>query len=496
MPIAFHLGTEGEDSVIGQVQDYAELKIDKEKEEPEDKKERLSQYEGMIKKYPAEKLVKALKKVKNKDEYFIFCDQNSLWVYAEELLKAGFTKGLFPTQKDFDFEKGREEAMQFVKEHYPDIQIIPYEKYKTVEEAKAAVEASEVPMVIQSEGDYVATIVGEDEVEKSKITIMSALERHEKEYAKGEIILKEKLVKPVEITPQIVFWDGQAVFTDVDIETKNIGDGENNGNQVGCGTNLIIRTELDDEINRIAFPPKVFEMAKDRKGIFVWDISIYITDKGLFFGEFCSNRFGYDALMTEMAMSGGAISHFRGIMNGENPLMYRFGAGIRVFNLNRTKDQEITVGNDEHTWLYEVKKEEDKLLSVGDCWDLGVMTGAGDTVEEAVDQVYDNYSALIFKEKYVRSKEDFLSNYPTSIIRRYKESNGIYFQAPDVDIEEKGNPDLKKMAKDIEKMSSDMKSHVETLGTSFSALKEMTPEIAKTKSKFKDMLKKMLNGKS
>lgn len=441
-PCAFHIQEEGGKVIVGQIEDVSELHNGDEPEKPDEKKERLSQYDGMLKKYPAEKLAKALKKVKDKDKYFLFFDQNSLWYYSEMLLKAGFKNGLFPTHADYDFEKGREDAMNFVEEHYPDVQIIPHKKVSTVEEARKLVEEAETPLVIQSEGDFVPTIVGPDDVEQSKTTILSALDRHEKEYSKGEIILKQKLVKPVEITPQIVFWNGEPVFTDIDIETKNIGNGENNGNQVGCGTNLIIKTELEDEINRIAFPSKVYEMAKEHVGIFVWDISLYVTEDGLYFGEFCSNRFGYDALMTEMEMSGGAIAYFNAIQSLKNPLQSHFGAGIRVFNLNKQKGQEIVTESPENTWLYEVKKEEDKMVSVGDCWDLGVITGKGETIEEAVDNVYENYDTLTFKEKYVRTKEDFLSDYPTSIIHRFKEVNGIYFNAPDLQ-EEKELVDMK-----------------------------------------------------
>lgn len=431
LPIAYHLQEEGNKSLVGQVQDFSEIKKD-DKEDPEDKEERLSQYNGMLQKYPAKRLVKALKKVDNKDDYFIFCDQNQLWPYAEELLKAGFKNGLFPTEADFEFEKGREEAMNFVEEHYPDVQIIPHQKFATVEEAREFVEESDVPLVIQSEGDYVSTIVGPDDVEQSKITIRAALDKHEKEYSKGEILIKEKLVQPLEITPQMVFWNGEPVFVDLDIETKNIGDGENNGNQVGCGTNLIIRTEFGDEINRIAFPEKVFEMALEHTGLFVWDISLYITETGIYFGEFCSNRFGYDALMTEMTMSHGPGAYFEKIMRGENPIQdFKFGTALRVFNLNRSKDQSINIGSWKPTWLYEVKKKDDALISVGDCWDLGVVTGRGNTIEEAVSNVYTNYDTLNFKEKYARTQEDFLADYPTSIMRRFKRTRDLYYDAPD-----------------------------------------------------------------
>lgn len=474
MPIAYHLSAIDEvPSYIGQIQNKKELKQEDD-EEPEDKKERLSQYDGMIKKIPARKLVDSLKKVKNKDDYFIFCDQNALWPYAEELLEAGFTKGLFPTEEDYNFEKGREEAMDFVKENYPDIKIISHEKFSTPEEARAYVEEVDFPLVIQSEGDFVSTIVGGDDVEESRKLILAALDKHEKEYSKGEIILKEKLVQPIEITPQIVFYNGKPVFTDLDIETKNIGDGENNGNQVGCGTNLIIKTDISDKINQIAFPPIVFEMAKKHTGIFVWDISLYITEQGLYFGEFCSNRFGYDALMTEMTMAHGPASYFEHIMKGENPLDFTFGTAVRVFNLNRSKDQEINVENEKPIWLYEVKKKDDKMYSVGDCWDLGVVTGRGETLNEAVNNVYENLKFLTFKEKYTRTKDDFMGDYPTSIVHRFKQTNHIYYEVPD--IEEKVTDDISRMSKeikDIQKKVEDGLFSVVELSSTMKSLSEV-----------------------
>jgi hypothetical protein len=439
MPIAHHLKQEGHRVVVGQVQDKSELQKG-DKEDPKDKKNRLAQFDGILDKYPADKLVKALKKVKNKQDYYIYCDRNNVWPYAQELLEAGFTNGTFPTEEDFEMEKEREEAMEFVEEYYPDVQIIPYQKVSSVEEARQIVEEAETPLVIQSEGDYVFTVVGPDDVEQSKQVILSTLDKHEKEYAKGEIIIKEKLVAPIEITPQIVFYNGEPVYTSIDIETKNVGDGENNGNQVGCGTNLIIQTEFNDPINEIAFPPKVYELAKAHTGLFIWDISLYFTDSGIYFGEFCSNRFGYDALMTEMTMAHGPSEYFTKIMNLENPIEhFKFGTAIRAFNLKVKEEQEIIWENWKPIWLYDGKMKDDKIITIGEDWDLAVITGRGQTIEEAVDNVYDNYEGLIFKEKYARSKSDFLEDYPTSIIRRYRGTVGTYFAGPDFKTDEDRN---------------------------------------------------------
>ena len=96
-----------------------------------------------------------------------------------------------------------------------------------------------------------------------------------------------------------------------------------------------------------------------------------------------------------------------------------------MFNLMQ-KEQEVIIGSWKPTWLYGVKKEEDKLLSTEEL-DLGVITGRGNDIQEAIDNLYDNYDTLTFKEKYARTKADFEREYPTSIMTRLKELEGIYF---------------------------------------------------------------------
>src|ERR1035437_1009739 len=261
MSVAYRLKCEGYDVIVGQTQDMAELKIDAKKETPEAQEKRRSNFEGMLNKRDAKELVRALIKVKNKDDYFIFCDLNSMWFYAEILVKAGFKYGIFPKKEDYEFEKSREDSMAFVKKHYKGIDIIPFNEFKNTEEAKKFLEKTPGVYVIQSKGDYVSTIVpSSDDPELACQQICNQMEKNKKDYDKGGIILKNKLIDPVEITPEIMFFNGEVVFTDIDIETKNIGDGNNNGNQVGCGSNLIIKTELKDKINSVAFPPIVYEM--------------------------------------------------------------------------------------------------------------------------------------------------------------------------------------------------------------------------------------------
>src|SRR5258708_39420411 len=118
-------------------------------------------------------------------------------------------------------------------------------------------------------------------------------------------------------------------------------------------------------------------------------------------------------------------------MEGVNPIsQFKFGVSVRSFNMKEVEEQQIVYENWKPIWLYGAMKKDDKVVSVGECWDLAVVTGRGQTIEEAVDNAYDNYGGLVFKEKYSRTKEDFLSDYPTSLIRRYKATVGTYFEGP------------------------------------------------------------------
>jgi phosphoribosylamine-glycine ligase len=459
-PLAYRLKQEGCDVMVGHVQSKEELGQDDD-EKPDEAEARLKQYDGMIEKMEADKLVEVLLAVQNKEDYFIFFDQNNLFPYAQKLVEAGFTKGLFPTEEDFEFEKDRDAAMRFVADHYPEVAIIPHEEFATVAEAIAFLKGANKVYVLQSKGDHVGTMVpNTDDPDAEREQMINQLEKNKSDYEQGGIILKEKLIKPIEITPQIIFYNGVPVFTDLDLETKNIGDGENNGNQVGCGSNLIVKTDLADRINQIAFPPIVYEMANKTPGMFVWDISLYVMPDAMYFGEFCSNRVGYDAVMTEMDMSGGASAFFTSIVELKNPLVKRFGAAVRLFNLNRQKDREIIwePETDNHIWMYEVYKQDDKIMSLGCCWDLGVATASGDTIQEAVDALYNVVDQISFKELYHKTKHDFLDVFPTSIIFRYNSVNYGLFNAPGHNPEDVKLPYEKKIRemelKHISEMSS------------------------------------------
>jgi len=88
---------------------------------------------------------------------------------------------------------------------------------------------------------------------------------------------------------------------------------------------MVFPTDMNDRINKIAFPPIVDEMAKEHKGWFIWDASILVSKKDgkMYFGEFCSNRPGYNCFFTGLAQ-GGTIDHFfENIVKKKNPFTNR-----------------------------------------------------------------------------------------------------------------------------------------------------------------------------
>src|SRR5205085_11948748 len=95
------------------------------------------------------------------------------------------------------------------------------------------------------------------------------------------------------------------------IENKPIGAG-NLGPQTGCAQDLVFPIPLTSPVVKLAFPPIVYQMAKDRGGLFVWDASLLMDPRtgALFFGEFCPNRFGYNALFTEVCQAGSVQEFF------------------------------------------------------------------------------------------------------------------------------------------------------------------------------------------
>jgi hypothetical protein len=168
--------------------------------------------------------------------------------------------------------------------------------------------------------------------------------------------------------------------------------------------------------------------------MFVWDIGILIDKKDgkPYFTEFCPNRVGWDAFPTELAMAADedrvVTPFFEKLIKGQNPLNKKYGVGVRFFNENQDKDRYVEGGLsiswepeiDKQIFLYDVKRDKDgRLVTAGYEQDLGVITGVGDTIEEAANAAYEAIKKISFRDIAYRPMSDFISmDYSQSIFNR------------------------------------------------------------------------------
>lgn len=429
LPVAKKLMDEGNDIMIGMIENskniFTQEQLDNGawKREPSDKmEERFKLYDGVLEKETAERLLKKMKGIKNKEEWFILADSNNCFRFCQDAYDMGFTNGYFPTEEDRDFEENRTKAKDFVKEHYEGIEIGMVQKFEDIETAKEFLATTDKMWVLKSQGDTGDTVLPKtEELEQATEQIISALEAHQSEYEQDGFILEELLPEPLELTPQVIFYNGNPVYYSLDIENKPMGAG-NIGTQLGCAQNLVCHTKRDDYLNKLAFPEVVYEMAKNHKGMFIWDCSILVSKNTYYFGEFCSNRFGWDSFPTELSMCQSLTLYFKKVMLGIDPLTKQYGAGVRVLNLGKNgevlKDASIQMSDEKDVWIYDCYDKKG-LKAGGAMWDFALITGCGDDVYEAVCEAYENCEKVTLETKYLRPKFDFLSwDYSSSILNR------------------------------------------------------------------------------
>jgi phosphoribosylamine-glycine ligase len=504
-PVAQKLLQEDNEVTVGQIRDLKftltedELRNDVKKEDQENKKRRLSMGNGIIESKDAVDVIKALSALSklNPEDYFVGADLNTCFAFTQKAYEQGFT-GMLPLEEDRRLEVARDEAKKIVQENYPDLNITECQEFDKAEDGIQFLEESDKIWVLKSKGDTGETVCPKNnDVELANQTLIDILESNGKAYEENGFILEQKILDGIEMTPQAVFWNGELVFTDLDIETKTIGGGEK-GYNIGCGTNLIIRTDLDDKINKIAFPEYVHKLAKERKGMFIIDCGIiFDKDNKPYFTEFCYQRFGWDCFPTELVMSESVTDYFKKVVKGENPLKYRFGASVRLFNLNQDKDRfvasdmgiDVTEDSAKSLFLYDVKKEDDKLVTAGFQKDIGVICGSGDFPIEAIEKCYSYMENIAFNDLYYRAKDDFLSaGYPQAILNRleYAVTQGlIKDEGVLVDIRKDGG---------LNKIADNLKEYAKIIdkGKTFEAgLKETKKQSESEKEKYQENIDKI-----
>lgn len=433
LPIAWQLQKEGHDVLVAQVTDKNDTVSDHEKgldaESEEEKARRLSMYDGILDKCPADKVVSQLEHARNPGEFFLFFDLNHLFKFSERLAAGGFM-GNFPAEADYLFEIERSRAKEFVASNYRALNVGHHESFADIGEARRFLSKSEELWVLKGLRESARTVVPDvDDRDLAHEQILDALQRSPEEYESEGFILELLVKDALELTPGKIYYDGKPVATFMCLENKALGAG-NVGPMTDCAQDLIFETELTDKINRIAFPAVVDEMARVRKGMFLWDASLYVDPKSgkIYFGEFCPNRPGYNSLYTELTLASSASSYFESIVAGRSPYSAnQVAASVRLFNLHRDRTGRPFPGAsldykdriDKVLWLYDVRKDRNRLVSCGYQDTIGVLTGKGHSISEAAKHAYHGIAQFSFEGAYYRPEFDFNTReYNTSILNR------------------------------------------------------------------------------
>lgn len=429
LSIAHRLILEGNDVYVCQISNPNALGVESwvnDKEEPECKKRRMSIYDGLVKKISLDYMLPFLNRQKNKEDFFVIFDYSNQCKIAERVLRMGYTNGLFPVTYDYEMEKDRDKAKEFAKNNYPLLKLKKSQTFNKVDDVVEFISESDKLWVIKSDGNFAETLVPDkDDLEMGKKQVIDELKENRKDFEKSAIIAEEKISNPIEFTPQLVFYDGKPIYYQVEIETRMLGCLDI-GPQTGGNENLIINTSPDDKINKIAFPPIVYEEAKYRRGLYIRDAGILSDGEDYYFTEFAANRWGWGGIFTELAMStddNRITEYFENLKRGESPTKFKYGTSLALYSLDSDHKFpglpsgetpiNISEGYEDDFFIYQQKKVKNKNVSVGYRWfssaPLGYVTGKGKSMEDAVDNVYDNLNHFSMKGIYYRPKSDFIS---------------------------------------------------------------------------------------
>lgn len=445
LPVAERLKREGNSVHVCQIENTDDVGVktwitSEHEKKPEVRRRRMSIYSGLLKKTPLRVMMGNLARLskEQRDRCFVVFDHNTLYKISEKVLAMGYEKGLMPTKEDYDREHDRKKAKEFVHKNYPGISRNEQKEFKSIDELLKFILSTKDVWVVKSDGNFGETVVpGSNDPATSQAEVKDALTLEKADYSKGKLIAERKIPDAIEFAPEMVFWNGKYVYSQVELETRMFG-AEDLGPQTGGNQNVVIATREDDPVNQLAFPPAARALAKGRKGMFILDAGILSDGERYYFTEYAGDRWGWGGVFSEMAAAadGGktCTNYFESVMAGRSPYRHDVGASLAVYNLKADtkfpglgEDGKLVIISEkgwENSALCQVKLENGRLATVGYCdYDigpLGYMTGRGNSLREAVESVFKNLKELHIKGMYYRPKSDFLSdNYISSIKRRY-----------------------------------------------------------------------------
>jgi hypothetical protein len=187
----------------------------------------------------------------------------------------------------------------------------------------------------------------------------------------------------------------------------------------GCALDAVVWQELDSQLYETFLKPLAGTMLR-RNEVTIWDISIlYSPSKEKYYaGEFCGNRFGYNAIFTEICTFESATSWLEFIL-GEERDRDPVGVSLRVFNTDKKAKLFIGDPADRNVWCFDLKAEDDKLRTTGMDKNAYALTESADNIFSAIDELYELEGKVEFDPGYSLQREDWYDvDWPFNILHR------------------------------------------------------------------------------
>lgn len=424
-PIAYHLQEEGHEVYVGQVRDWTNVNV-KVNEKEKDRRKRLMLYDGMFQnKWSAERLVSFLLGQPNgrrSDEWFVLCDFNWLWPYADRLRKAGF-RGLLPHRDDYLLEHDRNAARDLVTELYPNVDTGDYHEFKTAKDGLKFLTTNKDKLYVLKgfNAESETVVPGSDDIETNREILIDALE-HDKErlYEKDGFILEEKIPDVIEFTPEAYGFDGEIRSVNVDVEHKRFG--SRNGPMTGCAAGIVIWQEAESQLYEMFLRPLEERMLRPNE-LTIWDLSVlYSPSREKFYaGEFCPNRMGFDAVFTEICTYPSTSDWLDHLISGTQPKRDPLGVSIRIFNPDKQDSLFIGDPADRNIWCYDIHQTEGKIYTTGLGKDTYVLTAEGNDIKDTIRKLYQLEHKVEFDPGYCLQMHDWTdTGWHQNILNRIK----------------------------------------------------------------------------
>ena len=233
---------------------------------------------------------------------------------------------------------------------------------------------------------------------------LSWLEHLKKSHTEDEVELTvQEFIDGIAVSTEGWFAGGEWVegMFNHTIERKHLLPGDI-GPSGGCTGNVVWACDSDDPIVTETLT-KLTDLLRKQHYVGPFDINCVVNNEDIYALEF-TPRFGYDAFPTLLyGLFDGDFGSFvsecsNGSRSSDHTLNKGFAAGVRL-SLPPWPSEEFHAksgvavrglrrADAEMFYPYDVRREEDGLVSTGGAGILGVMNGVGDTIGEAFARAY------------------------------------------------------------------------------------------------------------